>query len=179
MNAPNSVVDHVETEWKKLDALVDSLGPQGLTMRGEDEWAIKDHLIHVAAWEISLIALLQGADRVHAMGAPQHRIYSGDDPHEVDETDALNAAIWSAHKDNSPEEALQFFRDTHSKLIAALNQLSDDDLERAYNHYQPTYPKPSPTGDRPVIDWVSGNTYDHYAEHIGWINHLIESKSAR
>ena len=160
MSEPNSLVEQIEAEWNKLNGLVDSLGPQGLTMRGEDEWAVKDHLIHVAAWEISLIALLQGADRVHAMGVAQHRIYSGD-PHEVDETDAINAAIWSAHKDKSPEEALQFFRDTHSKLMAVLNQLSDEDLERAYNHYQPIDPKASPTGDRPVIDWVSGNTYDH------------------
>lgn len=178
MSTPNSVLEKIEDGWTKLNALVDSLGPQGLTIRGEDDWAVKDHLIHVAAWEISLIALLQGADRTHAMGAPRHRIYSGD-PLEVDETDAINASVWSAHKDKSPEAALQFFRDTHSKLMAVLSGLSDEDLERGYNHYQPNYPKPSPTGDRPVIDWVSGNTYDHYAEHVGWIDHLIESRTAR
>ena len=33
--------------------------------------------------------------------------------------------------------------------------------------------------DRPVLDWVAGNTYEHYAEHISWINQLIESSAAR
>lgn len=168
MTTANSVLDQIEPEWEKLNALVDSLGPQGLTLRGEDGWAVKDHLIHIAAWEISLIALLQGADRAGAMGA------SG-----LSETDAINATVWSAHKDKSPEEALAYFRETHSKLITVLSRLSDDDLERAYNHYQPNDPKPSPSGERPVIDWVSGNTYDHYAEHIGWINHLIEARAER
>lgn len=179
MTASNSVLEKIEEEWGRLNELVDSLGPQGLMLSGEDGWAVKDHLIHVAAWEISLIALLQGADRARAMGAPDHlRIYSGD-PLEEDQTDAINASIWSAHHDKSPEEALEFFRQTHARLTALLGKLSDEDMERAYNHYQPRNPKPSPGGDRPVIDWVSGNTYDHYAEHIGWIRHLIEARSAR
>lgn len=178
MSAPNSVLERIDREWTKLNALVDSLGPQGLTVKSDDEWAVKDHLIHVAAWEISLMALLQGAHREHAMGAGGRQIYSGDAA-DTDETDAINAAIWSAHKEKSPEEALDFFREAHEKLVNVLGKLSDEDLERAYNHYQPSYPKPSPTGDRPVIDWVSGNTYDHYAEHIGWINHLIEARNPR
>lgn len=168
MSAANNVLIRIEPEWEKLNALIDSLGPQGLAQAGDDGWAVKDHLIHIAAWEISLIALLQGADRASAMGAPG-----------LSETDAINAAVWSAHKDKSPEEALAYFRETHAKLITVLSRLSDDDLERAYNHYQPNDPKPSPSGEQPVIDWVAGNTYDHYAEHIGWIDHLIEARAAR
>jgi len=29
------------------------------------------------------------------------------------------------------------------------------------------------------MEWVAGDTYEHYAEHIGWINQLMESSAAR
>ncbi|HVH63124.1 MAG TPA: ClbS/DfsB family four-helix bundle protein [Candidatus Dormibacteraeota bacterium] len=168
MSAENGVLHQIDSEWEKLNAVIDSLGPRGLMLAADDGWAVKDHLIHIAAWEISLIALLQGADRAGAMGAPG-----------LSDTDAINAAVWSAHKDESPEEALAHFRETHARLITVLSHLSDEELQLPYNHYQPNDPKPSPGGDQPVIDWVAGNTYGHYAEHIGWINHLIEARAAR
>jgi hypothetical protein len=31
--------------------------------------------------------------------------------------------------------------------------------------------------NRPALDWVAGNTYDHYAEHIDWINQLVKNSS--
>ena len=33
-----------------------------------DGWTVKDHLDHIAAWEKSLIALLDGSNRAAAMG---------------------------------------------------------------------------------------------------------------
>jgi hypothetical protein len=29
-----------------------------------------------------------------------------------------------------------------------------------------------------LVGLVGGNTYEHYAEHIGWIHHLISESSA-
>jgi hypothetical protein len=29
-----------------------------------------------------------------------------------------------------------------------------------------------------VVNWVGGNTYEHYAEHIEWINQLLSESSA-
>ncbi len=166
--AQNSVIEPIEDGWKKLNAVVDSLGPGGLTLMGADEWAVKDHLVHIAAWEHSLLALLQGADRAAAMG-----VTDGGD------TDAINAAVWALHRDKTPEQALQYFHDTHARLTAELTKLSDADLRRAYNHYQPNDPQEGPAGERPVVEWVAGNTYEHYAEHLDWITQLIASSAAR
>jgi hypothetical protein len=44
----------------------------------------------------------------------------------------------------------------------------------AENHFQPG----DPDEGRPVIGWVVGNTHEHYAEHIGWMNQLINESSA-
>ena len=167
MTRTNTVVEPIEKSWKELNALVDSLGPSGLSLTGPDGWAVKDHLIHVAAWEHSLLALLDGADRHQAMGVGR----------DVDETDAINAAVWAMHKDKTPEEALDYFHRTHALLMKRLGGMSDADLQLPYNHYQPNEPR-DPDDNRPALDWVAGNTYEHYAEHRDWINQLVRNSSA-
>ncbi len=167
MTAPNSTIAAVDDGWARLNAKIDSLGRDGLLVTGPDGWAVKDHLVHLAAWERSLLALLVGVDRSEAMGA------GGES-----DVEPINAKVWAAHRDDTPEDALAHFRDTHASLMSALGALSDDDLRLPYNHYQPNDPMPSPGGDRPVLDWVAGNTYEHYAEHIDWIDQLVRTASA-
>jgi hypothetical protein len=164
----NSVIAPIERSWDGLIALVDSLGPGGLTVTGADGWAVKDHLVHIAAWEQSVIALFEGHDRLRAMGVPEEHF---------GETDAINAAIWSLHRNDSVERALDYFHQTHARLMAVLGRLSDADMQLPYKHYQPG--GESFEGDtRPSLDWVAGNTYEHYAEHIEWIGQLVKDSSA-
>ncbi len=167
MIEPNSVIQPIERSWHELNTLVESLGPTGLSIVGADGWAVKDHLIHIAAWEHSLIALLEGADRHSAMGVAP----------DVNETDAVNAAVWSMHRSKTPEQAVDYFRQTHALLVKRLSTLSDADLQLPYNHFQPQEPRDT-DDNRPALDWVAGNTYDHYAEHIDWINQLVKDSSA-
>ena len=168
MSEPNSVIAPIEKSWRELDALVGQLGDEGLMLTGVDGWAVKDHLAHIAAWEASLIGLFEGTDRAAAMG-----IAASDD----DGTDAINAAIWSLHRDKTPLQAVAYFRETHAALMRLLGKMSDADFELSYNHYQPNQPR-DPSDDRPALEWVAGNTWEHYAEHVDWINQLRESKAA-
>jgi hypothetical protein len=158
MTEPNREVEPIKKGWSELTALVDSLGPAGLEKTGGGRWAVKDHLVHIAAWELSLLALLDGHDRKKAMGVPN----------ASDETDDINEAVWLLHRHQTPEQVLAFFRGTHAALLKRLREMSDADLRRSYNHYQPNDPR-DPGDDRPVVEWVAGNTYDHYAEHAGYI----------
>ena len=167
MTVANSVVEPIEKAWSELNALVRPLGHAGLTLTGSDGWAVKDHLVHIAAWEHSLLALLDGADRRSAMGVGR----------EAEDTDSINAAVWSLHRAKTPKQALAYFGDTHALLMKRLAVMSDADLQLSYNHYQPNDPRDS-SDDRPVVEWVAGNTYDHYAEHVGWINQLVKDSSA-
>ena len=163
----NNVIEPIDKSWRELNALIDSLGPSGLGITGADGWAVKDHLVHIAAWEHSLLALLEGADRRSAMGIGL----------DANETDAVNAAVWSLHRNKTPEQALAYFHQTHSLLMNRLAGMSDAELQLPYNHYQPNDPR-DPNDDRPAIDWVAGNTYEHYAEHITWIAQLVKDSSA-
>jgi len=166
LTQPNGVVESIERSWEELNSLVDSLGPAGLMVAGSDGWAVKDHLIHIAAWEHSLLALLESGDRHQAMGVGR----------DVDETDAINAAVWAMHRDKTPEQALDYFHQTHALLLKQLRTMGDDDLRLPYNHYQPKEPRDA-NDNRPALDWVAGNTYEHYAEHVAWINQLVKDSS--
>ena len=169
MTAANQEIEPIEQSWNRLATLVDSLGPEKLELTGNERWAVKDHLVHIAVWELSLRGLLNGEDRPTAMGI------SG----ASGETDDINEVIWLKHRHDSVDDVLDFWRKSHESLMRRLGELSDADLRRSYNHYQPNDPR-DPGDDRPVVDWVAGNTYEHYAEHAGWIDQMVnESKDAR
>jgi uncharacterized damage-inducible protein DinB len=158
-------MSRIEAGWKRLGELVNQVeDAAGLNKVGADGWTVKDHLAHVAAWEHSLLALLEGRDRSGAMGLNE----------PLEEIDSVNEAIRKLHSTDTADETLGYFRDSHAQLVAALGKLSDADLEKPYSHYQPSDPEEK----RPVGGWVAGNTYEHYAEHIDWINHLLSESSA-
>jgi hypothetical protein len=54
-------------------------------------------------------------------------------------------------------------------MIETLQPLADEDLQRPYSYYQPPRSQ-----DGPIIDWVIGDTYSHYAQHIPWIDAIIK-----
>lgn len=151
----DALLERIDASWNELSGLTAQLGPDGLMLTAPDGWAVTDHLAHVAAWEHSLLALVESRDRLSAMGI--HKPSEG--------TEAINQALWKMHQGETPEQALGYFRATHAQLMAALGKLSDADLQKPYSHYQPSDPEEK----RPVIGWVADNTYEHYAEHIGWI----------
>jgi hypothetical protein len=169
MSAPNREIELIEKGWRELGALVESLGGDALEVKGSGRWTVKDHLVHIAAWELSLLGLLDGEDRRAAMGVPG----------APEDTDSLNEAVWLAHRHDGVDQALAFSRDAHERLMSRLSQLSDADLRRSYNHYQPNDPR-DPGDDRPAVEWVAGNTYEHYSEHIGYIDQILkESRASR
>jgi len=158
-------MDRIDISWNELSLLVIKLGPDGLMVKAGDGWSVKDHLAHVAAWERSLLGLIEGQDRLAAMGLHE--------PVE-ENTDVINDALVKLHQHETPDQTLKYFRDSHAQLMTALGKLTDADLQKPYSHFQPA----DPDEKRPVIGWVAGNTYEHYAEHIDWINQVIKESSA-
>jgi hypothetical protein len=154
----SDALERAERSWKDLDQLVGPLSDEQLARPGRDGWAIKDHLAHLAAWELSLVALLEGRDRPAAMGVP--------DAARLD-TDELNARLFTLHRDLPPAGARALLKRANDQVRAALARLSDEDLQRPYSHYQPGAEHASSAD--PVIGWVAGNTFDHVDEH----RHLI------
>src|SRR6202521_1397680 len=121
----------IEAAWNQLVELINQVeDAAGLNKVGTDGWTVKDHLAHVGAWEHSLLALVQGQDRVAAMGVAE----------APGGTDAINQQIRKLHAKESPEEALAYFCDAHAQMVSALGKLSDADLQKPYSHFQPSDP---------------------------------------
>jgi len=139
------LLERIEDGWAELDRLQAGLDAEAAARPPGDEWGLKDHLAHIAAWELSLVALLTGGDRSAAVGVP------AGGPHE---TDSINAVI-------------------HQRLRDALAPLTDGDLLLPYSHYQPQ--EAGESGNQPVIGWIAGNTYDHVREHLDAMRALAGS----
>jgi hypothetical protein len=133
----------IETAWNQLIELVNQVEEAGgLGRAGSDGWTVKDHLTHIAAWEHSLLALIEGHDRERAMGLPE----------AVEGIDNVNEAIRKLHETDTPEEALVYFRDSHARLVAALGKLSDGDLMVICKSRTATTSRGTPTRSGPW--WV-------------------------
>jgi hypothetical protein len=161
-------LDRIERSWQPLDDLAGGLDSNRLQTPVADGWTVKDHLIHLASWEESLLALLESRDRAAAMGAPGL---------EEGGADAINAAVHMQHRDDAPEEAVSRFVETHRRLLDRLGQLSDEDLSRPYSYFQPD--ADGPDDPRPVSGWIAGNTFEHYEEHLAYIRAALETSPDR
>lgn len=143
--------------WHELDSLARSLDEEGLSLhRAPDGWAIKDHLVHIAAWELWLLALFEHRDKLAAMGA-------GGAKREIDD---INSVVYANHRDDSVDEALRYFRESHAQLMSVIEKQSTADLERPYKTF---FDPGQETDEQPVLVAVAANTYEHYAEHVAWI----------
>lgn len=149
-----------------LEAMTGKLSDAQLTTPGKDGWTIQDHLVHLAAWESGIAALLRHESRWQAMGVQ--------DLVRADDFDSINAKIRELHQQRTLQETRDYFRQTHLDLLAALGALSDADLLKPYAHYQPDAPR---DGDaNPILNWIAGNTFGHYEEHIEWIRAWVGLK---
>ena len=148
--------------WAEFQAYLDSLAPADFTTNTDAAgWTAKDHVMHLAVWEDGIWALLEKQSRREQMGLDEATWQSGD-------YDRMNAVIQQAHRDKSLDEVFDAFRDVHRRLIAKIESMRDDDLQQPYRTYQPDADR-----EEPVIQWIAGNTYEHYAEHQPYIARII------
>lgn len=154
----------INTAWTILNAAIDKLTETQLTTpRDEQGWTVKDHLIHMAAWERSVVFFLQGKPREEGLGVPSSLYLRGDE-------DEINAVIQRQYRELPAAEALEQLRTTHRELMMLLRPLTDADLQQPYRHYLPDEPG---EGDGPLaINVVYGNTAHHFRQHLAWIEAL-------
>ena len=132
-------LEAMQTGWDEFNAYLDSLSEQQLTQPTDAAgWTAKDHVIHLAVWEAGVIGIFAGQNQMRTMGV--------DDPEawEKGDWDAINAVIYAQNKDLSLAEVRQRFRDIHERLLALVQSLTDEDLQRPYNSYLPDSPDTDP-----------------------------------
>jgi hypothetical protein len=157
----------IEPAWASLTTALDRLTEkQKTTIQDAQGWTVKDHLIHLAAWERSVVFFLQGQPRHVGLGVDQALYEHGS-------IEDVNAAIFQQRKDLPLAEATAQFHQAHAQLMQLLQPLTDADLQRPYRHYLPDEPE----DDRSAIDVIYDNTAGHFEEHLEWIEALVGNVS--
>jgi hypothetical protein len=148
----------IDQEWTALRELIDSLTPKQMTEAVPGSWSVKDHLVHLTTWEQFLLRYHLGQEPPHIVMGVEEETFEG-----LDE-DGMNALIYERSQNRPLEDVLDSFGQSHTLVLDALGPMTFADL------MQPRYADDPEA--RPLINWVIGNTYDHYREHRQTIQSL-------
>jgi hypothetical protein len=166
LEMPNNKTDllqRIQHSWEKLENDLNKLTEDQLARPLEGGWSVKDHLCHLAAWELGMAELLKKRNRFEAMQV-EEAVRAGKDENEV------NDVIFQHFRRLSVPESVNFFLDAHTQMLDAISTLENADLFRPYSYFLP----PGQSGpEEPVINWVIGNTYEHYDSHRGYLNGIF------
>ena len=147
--------------WDSLQGYIATLSREQLAGPADDAgWTVKDHLIHMAVWEDGIAALLGGNSRLEAMGIDQATWEQG--------ADAVNDVIFARYRAMELDDVLSHCQQTHQRLVDRITAMSDADLLRPYSDFQP-----GPASAQPILGWIVGNSFGHYAEHRPWIEAIV------
>jgi hypothetical protein len=162
--SPQTTLDllaRVNDAMAELDGVLAPLSDERLSRPGADGgWSIKDHIYHLGAWRRKLIAQLRGEAIPAALGVDQATWDS-------DDVDAINAVIQEQGAALTASEALDSFHRAHADILAAIGDFPEEAFA------SPGYPDDPESG--PMVGYIAGNTYEHDAEHLGYIRALLQA----
>lgn len=159
------LTNEIETAWARLNDALNRLSDTQMNeVRDDANWAIKDHVVHMAAWARAVVYFLQAQPRHEGLGIDKSLYLAGDE-------DAINAAIQEQRKVISAAEALSELRAVHTQLLRLIEPMNDDDLYKPNSYFQ--HDASEERDERPVIGMIYGNTANHYREHQQWIESLV------
>lgn len=161
------LIDRIQRAYEELEDTLRPLDEAQLSRPGPSGWAVKDHLNHLTSWGLGIAEHLQHRSRFAIMQVE-------DAVSQGKSEDEINDLIFQRNASLSAREALERFRSAYRQLLAALDTISDDDLYQPYNSFLPEGVKlPGSRRTEPVINWVVGNTFEHFEEHNQWIKELL------
>lgn len=161
------LLQEMQAGWERLQAFVAGYSDEQLSGPTDAAgWTAKDHLIHLALWEGSMLAVMDQAPRWEYMQVPK-QVWSTLDTGY----DQVNAHIQQKHKSLSLVAVREQLANRHAAVVARVQSMPAEALQLPYVHYQPL----AVDETAPLILYLSGNTFDHYDEHIPWMRSLIEA----
>ncbi len=123
-------------------------------------WSIKDAIVHLNYWEGQLVTMLY---QLRSGAAPTTQHFSGRD------VDEINAGWFAQGKSRSWEMAWSDFTAIPTQLQRRIAAFSDTEL------HQPSFhPR---LKNRPLIDWIVCDSFEHEDEHRAAIVAWIEAQS--
>ena len=157
------LMDRMAASYEALEQTLAALDGLQMNHSGPEGWAIKDHLFHLAAWERGIAWLLGGRSRYEGMGVTSEEWQA----HTMDE---VNDLVHQRSRERDATQALAALREAHQAMLDALASMSDSDLQRPYSDFDPAATR---YADRPIIGWIIGDSYEHFEEHLTYIQAIL------
>jgi hypothetical protein len=160
-----SLLSEMDGGFTKLNTYLDGLSDEQMTVPTDAAgWTGKDHLMHLAVWAGSMLAVIDQQPRWEAMGVSKEVWKT-----IVETYDQINAVIQQKHRDLPLAAVKEAFQQTHHVLVERVRSMSDEALLRPYSYYQPW----AVDETDPLYAYLQGNTSDHYEEHQAYIAAIV------
>lgn len=153
----------IREEYSALEETLRPLSEAQLSAPGKDGWAIKDHLAHLATWELGIVELLQRRPR---FAGPRLEEAVREEKSEEE----INEIIYEEHAGLSGAQAVELCRSAHRQMLRVLEGMREEDLFAPYAAY---LPEGEAGPSDPVLKWIVGNTFEHYHDHNRWIQAML------
>ena len=141
-----TLLEKMTTGYAAFEKLLAPLSEEQLTTPGVNgTWSIKDNIAHLSQWHKRTINLLQAVKE----GVPLP------DPTPGMSEEEINEMFYQQNRALSLQDVQAESRATFQQFIDSINALSNEALNKPQDWL----------GNRPVVLWIAGNSYDHYEEH--------------
>ena len=127
---------------------------QILAPSGNDGWSVKDTIAHLVAWQQRTINVLQAVRDKRELPDPTPNMNE----------DEINALFYQQYNSLPLAKALADLHAVQQQTISTLQSMSEEDLNKPIAWLN----------NRAVVGWVIGNNFDHYREHIGYIQNSVQ-----
>jgi hypothetical protein len=159
------LLERARSEYAALEQTIGQLSEAQLTAPIDGSWSAKDILAHIAAWQQILLEFHIGR-RPFKEAAPGIAAN-----YETDGVETINEALYQRDRERPLAEVLDTFRRTHQQTLATIESMSEADLFRSY-----TPPGRDPSDGGQLINWIAGDTYEHYEEHRATIAKMSDRR---
>lgn len=154
-----------EGAWSDLQALIDRHSADELTTaRDAAGWTSKDHLAHLAAWESGVLHVLRdGWPQWQGTGVSAELFSRRRD----DDFFTINEEIRHQNADRPLDDVVAGLGSVHEAMQETIRALGEAGLQRPVDDFR------HDGTTLPVIDWIPGDSCDHYDEHRGYIARML------
>ncbi len=142
----DDLLARARAERAALAALWQGLSEADMTRRPgpHPEWSVKDLIAHITWWEGSSTNLVSRALSGEMIASPKT-------------TDEVNASVYADNRDLPLATVLEMFEASFPLLENLLRRMTDEEIND---------PDVCNIRDMPLLYFLAGNTFVHYADHI-------------
>ena len=161
----SELLNDIEREWSALMVTIEKLGHDEMLKPDTGGWSPKDNLAHLAEW----MKLLLG---YHIDKRPADEV-AGLKPEDVQGWDIqrMNEIFFERNRNRLLEDVVDELKLVYAEVVGRLESMPFEDL------LKPRYPDQPDKG--PLINWILGDTSEHFAEHRENIEKATQTPSSQ